>query len=64
MSAGYYPGNGSALFESNWAGKCHMEDCETRWKAGDMIGYLEGEDKPVCEDCHTTLSTYDDSWDY
>jgi hypothetical protein len=63
MSAGYYPGNGSPLFEAKWSGKCHMEDCGTRWDEGDLIGYLDGEDKPVCESCHGINSTYDDSWD-
>lgn len=64
----YYPGNGSPLFEAKWAGKCY--ECGERWDKGDQIGYLEGESKPVCEECHDKYNTFvpydpdDYSYDY
>lgn len=58
MSTPYYSGNGSPLFEAKWAGKC--KECGDRWKEGDHIGYLSGDDKPVCYDCHNHLNDFED----
>jgi hypothetical protein len=37
------------LFEARYDGRCDANGC--RIEAGDMIGYADGYDKPLCKHC-------------